>query len=179
MSPWTIIEYVGELQIHDLQGRSARLTKRTRIRSNHKGLTEFTHRNIRADGDVKNFRWDSRPVDTRDVEKKLGEYIVHERFHRPTSWMEVRESALAWDLHDSFLSNNEYFEYIPDYFTKDAKIDIRLPQNRPARRVEAFCGIGAERKALSIPTLGPNGSLISWSWKKLRPGQRYTIEWNW
>lgn len=175
---WTIIESQRTLQIKRADGSLATLTKRTRMRANQKGLTEFIHRNIRADGSVGNFRLDSAPVSPGDVEMRAGEYIVHERFRKMRRWRS-RDSSLTYELFNSYPESTEFTRHVPDYCTKKCRIEVRFPQGRPARSPRAYTGIGAETQQLSVPDLSRDGCTISWERKGLRPGRPYTVEWDW
>jgi len=175
---WTIIEIDRIIEIKEPDGSFATATKVTTMRANHKGLTEFTHRNIRADGTIENFRLDSATVPPSDVEKRASAYIVHERF-KATRILEHRTSRLTYDLINSFPSSPEFTGYNPDYYTKKCKVEVHLPEGRTARKARAYSGVGAETKELNSPHLSSDGRTISWEGKRLRPGKLYTVEWDW
>lgn len=177
--PWTIIEIHRIVNIKRVNGSLAIATKNIIIRANHKGLTEFLHRNIRADGSIQNFKLDSNVVPEPNIELRAGEYIVHERFKKEIKRFEKRRSSLTYELINSFPSTTESTGYLPDYSTRKYKIDIHLPKRKPARNPRAYVGLGAEHKDLQNPELSPDGCTISWEGKNLRPGKSYTIEWDW
>lgn len=177
-SPWTIIETHRIVNIKKANGSLASATKNTTIRANQKGLTEFLHRNIRADGSIQNFKLGSRLVRKSDVEWRAGEYIIHERFPAMKRF-EKRESSLSYELIKSFPSKVESTGYLPDYHTRKCKIEIYFPKRRSARNPRAYAGIGAETKNLNTPELSPDGRKISWEGKNLKPGKSYTVEWDW
>lgn len=178
LPPWTIIEIHRIVNIKRTNGSLAIATKNTIIRANHQGLTEFLHRNIRADGPIRNFKFDSNVIPESDREWRAGEYIAHERF-TATKRFEKRRSSLTYELIDSFPSTTESTGYLPDYFTRKCIVDIHLPARRPARSPRAYIGLGAEHKNLHSPELSPDGRTISWEEKNLKPGKSYTVEWDW
>lgn len=178
LPPWTIIEIHRIVNIKRSNGSLAIATKDTTIKANQKGLTEFLHRNIRADGSIQNFKFGSNVVPASDIEWRAGEYIVHERFKEMKRFGK-RRSSLMYELINSFPSKTESTGYLPDYFTRKYKIDIHLPASKPARNPRAYVGLGAEHKNLYSPELSPDGRTISWEGKNLKPGKSYTVEWDW
>lgn len=176
---WTITELRSTIQIKKPDGSLATATKITKMKANHKGLTEFAHRNIRADGNIRNFKLHSARVPQRDIEIKAGEYIVHERFDKPTGLWQSRVSHLVYTLVKSYPANTEFTGYVPDYLTKKAIIEVHFPPARPARKPRAYCSTGAETEQLDSPELSADGLTISWEGKGLTPGKDYTIEWDW
>lgn len=178
LPPWTIIEIHRVIDIKRTNGSLATSTKNIIVRANQKGLTEFLHRNIRADGSIQNFKLGSKAVPESNLEWRAGEHIVHERF-RATKRFEKRRSSLTYELINSFPSETESTGYLPDYTTRKCKIEIHLPTRRPARNPRAYVGLGAEHKNLHSPELSSDGCTISWEEKKLKPGKSYTVEWDW
>lgn len=178
LPPWTIIEIHRIVNIKRTNGNLATATKNTIIKANQKGLTEFLHRNIRADGSIRNFKLGSNVVPVSDIEWRAGEYIVHERFKEMNRFGK-RRSSITYELINSFPSKTEGTGYLPDYFTRKSKVDIHLPARRPARNPRAYVGLGAEHKNLHSPELSSDGRTISWEGKNLKPGKSYTVEWDW
>lgn len=177
LPPWTIIESRTTLTIHRTDGGLATWTKIIKARPNHQGQTQFIHRNIRAEGGVNNFRLDGTPSPYTHF---LGEYIVHEGFGRQVVMWRVIESRLSYDLHNSFMNPQEYIFIQPDFFTRKATVEIYLPQGRPVTGIpEAYCEIGAETRPMGHPVPSDDGLRISWEARRLKPGYRYFIRWNW
>lgn len=182
LPPWTIlqmektvnIKYSGRLQAI----QKVQIIKKTKMRANHKGISEFNHRNIRSDGIIKVFRLGNKKVSNRDIEQRVREYYIHERFEPMRIW-QTRESELIIEAENSYPGNKEFTSYRPDFRTKKAKVEINFPEQKPARQVRAFCCIGAETKELTTPTLSSNGLKCIWEGTDLLPGRDYFIEWNW
>lgn len=178
LPPWTILDMHRKIEIKRRDGSLAKITKITKIRANHKGLTEFAHRNIRADGSVGNFKLGSKSVTSNNIEIMAGEYIVYERF-RPVGWWKTRESRLSYHLTDSYPESTESTTHAPDYYTQKCTIEVHLPRGRRVTSVRAYRGLGAEVVELKCPTLSDDNHIICWEGKRLRPGKRYTVEWTW
>lgn len=178
--PWTVLDYQKTLFIQRQDGSLATITKKTKLRPNHGGQTEFMHRNIRADGECYNFRFGSRPVPPDDVKRERGEYTVHERFGDILPRRKPLGSELSYDLKNSYC-NAEYesTSYTADYYTEKAKIEIYLSEGKPARNQKAMVRTGAPDTPLSKPNLSDDGRKITWEGKKLAAGRTYIISWNW
>jgi len=175
---WTILEFHRTVEIKKLNGSLANNTKKMIMRANHQGLTEFMHRNIRSDGSIGNFKLNSVRVRPSSIEKIAGEYIIHERFEPIGRW-QSRSSCLTYNLINSYPKNTETSTYIPDYYTKQYRIEIYFPAKRPARNQRAYAGLGAETKELNRPSLSSDGTKILWEMKNLKPGKYYSVKWNW
>lgn len=179
---WTILSMEKIVVIRYSRGVSSvqkvELTKKTRMRANHKGLSAFDHRNIRSDGDIKGFKLNGQRVLKRDINQRVGEYYVSERFEPMGMW-KSRESELAVEVENAYPASTEFTSYQPDFLTKKAKFEITFPEQRPARTVRAYCCIGAETIELPPPTLSSSGLKCTWEGKDLFPGKDYYIEWQW
>lgn len=179
---WTIlqmekivnIKYSGRLQpIQKVQ-----IIKKTKMRANHKGISEFNHRNIRTDGIIKGFKLGNKKVPNKDIQQRVGEHYIRERFEPMRIW-QTRESELIIEVENTYPNSTEFTSYKPDFRTKKASMEINFPEQKPARRVRAYCCIGAEIKELTTPTLSSNGLKCTWKGTDLLPGMDYFIEWNW
>lgn len=124
MPSWTIIEMRWTIKILTADGKSATFTSEAKVRSNQKGLTEYSHRRISADGSIQNFRFFSTPVPESDIQKIAGEYIVYQRFNSVRRW-QTRDLCLAYDLIDSFTRSTESITCVPDYFTRKFSVELR------------------------------------------------------
>ncbi len=178
MPSWTIIEMHWTLKILTTDGKSVAFTSEAKVRANQKGLTEYSHRRISADGSIRNFRLFSTPINKNDIQKIAGEYIVYDRFNSMRRWQK-RNLCLSYDLIDSFTKSTESITCVPDYFTREFRIDLYFPIGRIPRNVKAYRGLGAEIHELTTPNCSPDGQKVTWEGHKLKPGQYYTIEWDW
>ena len=179
---WTILQMEKLVDIKYSGGsrpvQRVQLTKKAKIRANHKGISEFVHRKIRSDGTIKGFRLGNKRVPSRDIVRRVGEYIVFERFEPMGIWQK-RESELIINAEDTYPNSTEFTSYLPDYVTKKMKIEINFPVQKPARRVKAYCCIGAETKELTTPKLSTDGLKCTWEGTDLLPGRDYFLEWDW
>ena len=178
MPSWTIIEKRWTLKILSPDGKSATLTTEAKIRSNQKGLTEYSHRRIGADGIIKNFRFDSNPVPKKDIQILAGEYVIYQRFNPVRRWQTI-VSCLSWDYVNTFIQTTESMTYVPDFFTKKFSLEIQFPSVKTPRNLRAYRGLGAETLNLKTPNCSSDGLKVNWEGHNLKPGQYYTIEWDW
>lgn len=189
---WIIRKYRLKLEIKDVVGKSATLTKIVELRPTQKGLTEFVHRSIYMDGDAHKFRCgqDSKIdiVDPEYIKKDKSEYLIRERFVKDHNFNrdeileagKVIKSHFSFDMKNSFLKSHETLDYHVNYLTSDIKIKIKFPRGRIARNPKISRHIGGRYKKLPNPMLSQDGLTISWEENKLwRIGEVYTIEWDW
>lgn len=179
---WTVLQMEKIVNIKYSAGlqpvQEVQIIKKSKIRANHKGISEFYHRNIRSDGIIKGFKLDKRPVANENIEQRVGEYIISERF-KPMGIWQTRESELIIEAENAYPKSTEFTSYKPDFRTKKVKIEINFPEQKPARCVKAYCCIGAETKGLTTPTLSANGLKCTWEGTDLLPGSDYFVEWDW
>lgn len=179
---WTVLQIEKKVNIR-YSGRlqpiqKVQIIKKTKIRANHKGLSEFNHRNIRSDGIIKGFKLGNKKVPKKNIEHRVGEYIIYERF-KPMGIWQTRESELIIETENAYPNSTEFTSYLPDFKTNKAKIEINFPKQKPARQVRAYCCIGAEVKELTTPILNTSGLKCTWEGTDLLPGRDYFVEWNW
>lgn len=179
---WTILQMEKKVIIRYSGGltsvQKVQLVKKTKMRANHKGISEFIHRNIRSDGTIKGFILNNSKVSSKDVVQRVGEYYIYERF-KPMSIWQKKESELIIEAENTYPNSTEFTSYKPDFVTKKIRIEINFPDQKPARQVRAYCCIGAETKELITPTLSSDGLKCRWEGNDLRPGKDYFIEWHW
>ena len=62
------IRYSGRSPIQKVE-----IIKKAKIRANHKGISEFAHRNIRSDGIIKGFKIGDKKVPKKDIHYRLSQ----------------------------------------------------------------------------------------------------------
>lgn len=182
---FTIISYHKKLKILERDGTHARITLHQKLRANHKGLSEFIYRNIRADGEIRNFlvatgpyeKGAGNPVEAR---KAAGDYIVRQSFpYRLRKWGSI-EITLIFELFNSFRGpHREWTGYVVDYKTKVAKIEVYLPSDRPCLSAGGYCRTGAQQSEIEAPAISDRNVKIVWEHRNLQPPSNYIIKWNW
>jgi len=179
---WIVLKHHTALEIKDNWGKEATLTKEIKIRSNHKGISEFYHRDIRADGEIDNFRFgDGRVVPESNIEKKANAYVVRENLGEPLPRNTEKNCTLIFDLHGSFLGKQkEDVGYSAQYDTAYTSFDLSLPAGRPAVESSVHLRTGANRKELERPKISHGWSKITWDYNKtIKAGTQLVLEWKW
>lgn len=179
IQPYTVIEMEGQLVIKTRDGASATLTKQYRIRPNYSHLNTLTHRSIASDGRVENIRWDDQPVPPANISRVLGEYHVTVNFRPPKQRFKAFDGKLSYDLLDSFPASREVLGYVADFPTKQARISVELPADRPCHNAEVYVSRGAGEKLMKPPTRSANRCSIAVTLKRPATAARYNIYWDW
>ena len=107
LPPYTFQRVNVHLVINDSGGRQATMTKDYEIRPNFGHLDSLTHRNIAADGSIRNFRWNDRPIEDTDIKTVVGEYVLTIRFPACLPKFKVFRGKLSYDAVDTFLGSSE------------------------------------------------------------------------
>lgn len=171
-----IISSEKVVEIHDQLGHAATVTKNLTIRANYRGLSEYVHRNISADGKILTFDTNfGRP----EVKRDAGDYVVFQRFPHPLKKWEKISLKLVTKHEDSFTLATEGTILIIDYKTKSASIKIFLPEERPCKGARVLYRSGSDERNLGQPEVSANYREIKWIGKGLRVGCEYEIEWDW
>ncbi len=175
---FTVMQAKVTVTILDRSGNRATFSKRMSIRANHKGLTQYIHRNLSADGSMQNFRVDRVTV---QPQKDAGDYLVYVNFPRPLNRGETLPTILDIDLTASFPSTTEWVTYLLTYPTKELTVEVNLPSDRPASKAEVYCLRGGEIEPVDTkPQLLDNNCRIVWTATDLRDlGWEYRIQWTW
>lgn len=168
-----------QLEIFDADGHEAHLSKQYHIEANYDDLQTMTHRNIAADGDITNIYWNDRPVPDESIEQTLGEHVVTADLAMPRGRGDKFQGKLSYDLTDSFPDRREELRYNVDFPTKQASLQVFLPEDRPARGVNAYRLDGAGRVPIESPQVSDNGELIEMELSRPQLGDEYSITWVW
>lgn len=182
MDLWTVIKFEQNLIIRD-GGKHAELTKRITLRANHKGLAEYIHKGIRADGEITNFRYCTKdPVPKHHMSIIAGEYFIRE----PVGWgihlnrWDRVESCLYWELKNCYPNQKEEGSAISaTYYTRHLVVTITLPKDKPAKDVRVIRKSPTEYMEPKKPELLDDNTIIKWEKKNIKPGTVYGIEWDW
>lgn len=179
LPPYSVRNADVTLTLHDGHGKAATLSKEYEIRPNYRHLSIMTHRNIASDGETLNISWDDKPVSENDIKKILGEYEVTIKFPNTLKRWRNFKGKLSYSVQDSFLQDHEGIHWVADFPTKNAKIRIILPDDRPCKRSTSYKILGAQKVAFSEPHISKNGKSIELEIKRPPIGSEYAIYWDW
>ena len=158
----------------------ARLVKSYEFRVHRKGLDHWVHRNISAEGQVSDFRWNGEIVPGGDIVKRSAYFQVTVRNRYAWPLDTTIRGELSYVLTDSFEEDVEYLQYVSDMPTQRARLRVEFPPNdqctsaylqrRENGVVETFED-GVERD--------PQGRWLEAAVKNPKGGQEYTVFWHW
>lgn len=158
----------------------ATLTKTYKIVPNFNHLTQMVHRNIAADGDVSDFRWNGRPIPNAQQRRTMGgEYEITVPFTPAPSRGKPFDGSLSYKLLNSFPADSESLGYVVDFPTKIVTITVTLPAARKCLTAIPRLAFGGQERDLSALTIGPNRETLSISVKKPRVGSQIITYWTW
>lgn len=175
---FTILEVEKRLTFHDSIAHRATLVSSQRVRSNHRGLSEFWCRNISADGPIENVLIDGREPDETSME--AGDMQICKRFPHPLAWRQRIQMVVSYDLINSFPGNPEGLIHTVDRQTKKLRLVVDLNSCKPCAVARAFLRFGGQvYKSLDDPEVSEGRSVISVEVSNPRQGGEYYIEWEW
>lgn len=159
--------------------QTAILSKEYRIVPNFSHLRQIEHKNIAADGQIQNIQWNDAPVPPNFIAYRLGEYEIRIDlpFH-PRRWHEF-SGKLSYECIGSFNGQTESIVYCVDFPTKEARIVVEFPPNRPCRASEARKIQGAGEMPIHRPEVTPDGRRLELRLRRPTFGASYIIYWTW
>jgi len=158
----------------------ATLTKTYKIVPNFNHLTQMVHRNIAADGDVRDFNWNGRPIPDAQQRRTMGgEYEITVPFTPAPSRGKPFDGKLSYDLIDSFPAHSESLGYVVDFPTKIVTITVTLPTNKACLTAIPRLAFGGQERDLRDLIIAPDRCTLKYSVKKPRVGSQIITYWTW
>ena len=179
LPPYTYKRIVTHVEIEDSTGRKAKVSKKYEGRPNYGHLDFVTHRNIAADGDITDFRWNDNPIDKKHIEFHLGEYVVTVKFGACLKAFKSFVGELTYQLHNSFPADTEGWIWVADFPTRIAMLKVSLPDDRLCKSVSGHISIGGTQKPLTAIKTSDCKRHIELEIKRPKVGAEYAIIWNW
>jgi hypothetical protein len=175
--PWTVLEHVTSLRIHDPAGTRATLTKTVRLRCNRPGGQQhFMHRNISSDGPLA-FECDGGVTST--ILKGAGDYTIEVRFRAPVGFLEVVETSLQLECRNCFTTDIESLTVLADSPIKRASVEIHFPPDRLPRDPRGVYRYMGKEEQFPVAW---EGRLLRWTSANRLFGLKfgeYDISWRW
>lgn len=177
---YEVLEYESRLELLDKHGKRARFTKRQRVK--------YLQNNIIAYQDQ---AWGNGDI-LLDYRCSPGRLVDQYRpGHKTYLLISLRESKkrgnvdefnIEWNMRDGFRRSTELWETEVSHRTKQLKVDIVFPEERPPFKVWLVEVLG-HRRALLGPEKRrqlPDGRwLLTWERQQPRLNERYQLEWKW
>jgi len=177
---YEVLEYESTLELLDKKGAKARFKKRKKVRYLQDNIIAF-HDYAWGDGDILK-AYQCTPG------KKVDQYRSGYKTYTLISLREVKsredvdEFNIQWDMKNSFLLPDYFWDTDISHRTKEIKINIIFPKERHPKRVILF-----ETNLHQTTVLGhkykkvlPDGRLrVTWEKKKPRLYEHYLMKWDW
>lgn len=175
---FTLLEVRRVIRLLDRDGTRAQMERYQEARANHKGLSEFCHKGIMADGSIENIRIDGDEPDYQALE--CGAIVVCKYFPDTLERGEKLEMTLTYDLVNSFTKKSEAIIHVISHKTKRLTLEVQCPSDRPVRDVKASLRYGGQKfKLLPKPKRSPDSCQIVLEIKRPKLGEEYYLEWDW
>ena len=179
LPPYTFKRIVTHLEIADSGGKLATITKTYKIRPNYGHLDILKHRNIAADGQLSEFRWNDKLIDENCIERHLGDYVITVRFGACLPAFKEFPGKLSYKLVDSFCGDPEGLIWVSDFPTRLSILKVSLPQDRPCTSVSGHVYMGGIQKQLNSIQKSNGNKEIELKIRRPKTGAEYEIVWSW
>ena len=159
--------------------QTAVMCKQYKIVPNFRHLTQMEHKNIAADGTIRNICWDDKPVPSGRIQQRLGEWEIKiDLPFQPRRWQEF-QGKLSYECIDSFNGNPEALMYCVDFPTKQASIIVEFPNGRPCLSAEARKIQGSGENPIQNPIISADRQKLQLDLRRPTYGAQYIVYWTW
>lgn len=174
---FTILEVHKVIRFLSPDGRSARLVRTQKARTNHP-TSEFWFRGMASDGRIENIKIDGTAPDR--LVHELGTIHACKQFHHPLKPGTVSTIRLEYDLLDSFPGATESLLHTVSESAKELRLEVEFHPGRTCRSARLFRRYSGGEKLLDgVAQRTEDGSSISATLKRPRVGTEYELEWDW
>ena len=177
---YEILDYDATLKIVDRRGKKAILTRRELIRFRQDNIVAI-HDHAWGDGDLfADYKCQPGvPVDFYEDGSKRNVLIsLRETKNRG----DMIEFWIERGIKDGLLEEHEWFETEIDHLMTKLKLSIIFPKGRPCRRATLSRRSTGKMIPLSLKhfALLPDGrQKLTWTTRRPKLHDRYTIKWDW
>ena len=178
----SILDLDKLLVIEDVNGHTATLQVKVKVRANRAGIDSFSFSGIAADGriDSENIMIDG--VKIKKPEKLPGDVYKATKNFAPMTQGAQKTIVLEFKVNDAFTSSKEELIHGVIRPTKRLTMVVQLPYERPVRHASAYIGFGGEiqegineRKILKAN----GGQTLSLEVTAPEVGREYYLSWEW
>jgi len=178
--PFSILEVRREVTFTDAQ-TNTRLQTVLKVRSNHRGLTEYWFRNLSADGTIANIRVDGTPPGAADIVVEANVRRVRKAFQHPLARNEEKTIRLEFEANNSF--PGEHVEGIVSLVTGPTtrvQMTVHFHATKPCLRYRLMRRYGGEEdKLLEEGPASDNGTTVDITVVRPPRGSELYLEWEW
>lgn len=177
---YEVLEYRAICEIKDKYGKAANFKKQQKVRYLQDNIISYQDQVWGEGENLLNYQ--SAPGVKAD-EYRLGQktfILISLREMKQKG--EVDEFNIEWDMKDSFLKPNEYWETEISHRTKKVVVDVIFPKNRLPQRATVTESTRRRTQVLGPESFKnlPDGRLrVRWESSKPRLYERYILKWDW
>ncbi len=177
---YEVLDYETTLELHDRKGKRATVRKREKVRYLQDNIIAYQDQ-AWGDGDILlNYRCTpGTPVDFYRPGRKT--YILVS-LREVKNQGDIDEFNFEWGISNGFLRVKEIWETEVRHRTKQLKIQVIFPKERPPMSVSLVEDTRQRTHALDkkAKTRLPDGRwLVSWETHRPKLHEIYTIKWEW
>lgn len=158
---------------------NARITKAYEFRVHRPDLSQWVHRNISADGQINDLKWDGRDIPASDRVAHCNDLEVTTRNPYPWPRNTKLHGTLTYVLTNSFPANVEFLQYTADMPTKLAVIRVEFCDGDRCTSAYVRRRADGVTETLDIVERCPNGTWIQVELRKPKGGREFTLFWHW
>jgi hypothetical protein len=148
------------------------------MRPNQKGLTEWWVRNVGGDGRIENILIDGQAPS--EVDERGGLISVCKRYQHPLPRWHSFDTTVTCDMLRSYTQQQEALIHTEAYATRELRMIIEFPAERPCLEVSgAITFSGERRKTIGSVTLSEGRRRAVLQVKRPKLGAQYHLEWEW
>ena len=174
-SPWLVEDLLCRLELADVHGHLARVTRRTRLKALEPDLKTLVHP-IRADGRIENVVM--TPGRKIAEDRVVGGINVTQAFDPPFRVNESREILLTLEWVDAFRNQVEYVVDFVQFPRKGwTRLEVVFPPERPYRQYQALRGAAPlEDRGLDSSLVEDKGAIVERQTDEGKPMLVWAVE---
>jgi hypothetical protein len=177
---YEVLEYDSTLELHDKKGQIASFRKRELVRYRQNNIIAYQD-HAWGDGDILS-DYHCSPGAVVDLYRPGNKTFLLISLRETKQRGDVDEFNITWKLNGSFVREHELWETEVRHKTKQLKVKIIFPADRPPRRAWIEEHIRRCKRLLNPETtrrLHDGRWQLSWRCDKPRLNERYQLHWEW
>ena len=177
---YEVLEYESILELVDKEGKKALFKKREKVKYLQDNIIAYQDQAWGDGGILISYKCKpGKPVDQYTPGKKTFILISLQEVKQKG---DIDEFNIQWEMRDTFTRSKEQWETEVRHITKNLRINLLFPKDRPPRKLSVEEGIRQRTQVLDKKAITklPNGRwLVSWGNSKPKLYERYILKWEW
>jgi hypothetical protein len=177
---YEVLEYSSILELHDKAGKKASFKKRKKVRYLQDNIIAYQDYGWGDGKFLQKYR--SSPAVPVDQYKAGYKTYVLLSLREVKNRGDVNEFFIQWEIENGFLKPNGFWDTDVSNRTKQMKVSVIFPKNRPPQKVKLEQTNARRTQLLSNSGKKklPDGRWrVSWEIKKPRLYEHYVLRWDW